>query len=845
MDGTPYATGAFPSSNNTEPSPQLSASHQEAALANYDRLDENNGVKHAGIPSIPIERAENQREISHNPFYGTMQNVTPPLACMDYYSHDQGVSSPSYARLTMYNVPASQGVRSATELPLGLIATPFAKSNTPVPFMDYSASEVPRCQRCRAYVNPMVSFIGGGTRFVCNLCQFPNTVSSEYFAPTDASSRRIDADQRAELCTGTYDFIVPKDYYPNGKTPTSLTYLFVIDVTEESIKKEFPRVAASAIRLALFGNDYEEPSIPSGCKVGIMTFDRTVHFYNLNKELTQAQMIIMSDITDPYCPLEEGLFVDPQESRNVIEDFLDRVDSLFSQHRLTEPVYGTALESAYLALKNFGGKVSFFLSGLPSLGLGQLAPREDKTKYGTDKEVELLNNTSPFYREIGLKFVKAGIGMDLFVFANGIVDLANVSAPCKISGGHLYLYPRFDGLKDGRKFIADFVQSIARECVYNAAVKVRSSTGLQVSAHYGNFDNAVWEKDPEIGTIDADTTFGVMFKYDGQLDTKLDAHFQISVLYTSADGIRKVRVINICAGVSEQVRQVFKYIDCDAAIGIMARHSLSNMKTQTPKQICKNLNNKLVEVLASYKKNLGYSTQAGQLLIPISLRPLTMYILSLQKTKALGNNQLPSDPRVFSTQLMNSMSVDQLSLYLYPRIIGLHNLSDSDASYDENNIFRMPPNIVNSMQSVENGGVYLAYDGKDLILWLHQNVSPLLLKDLFGEPIGSLGNLDPYLHELPELDTPISKQARALIDYFKNKAGLSFLSFQVARMGYDAYEMMFAAMMVEDRYSTGFNYPDYVAHIYRHINLFLENNQHKAFNESKSNSELGLREAGL
>jgi protein transport protein SEC24 len=102
-------------------------------------------------------------------------------------------------------------------------------------------------------------------------------------------------------------------------------------------------------------------------------------------------------------------------------------------------------------------------------------------------------------------------------------------------------------------------------------MKVRCSNGLQVSAYHGNFLQHTFGADLEIGTIDADKALGVLFSYDGKLDTKLDAHFQAALLYTAANGQRRVRCINIVAGVNEGGIETMKCIDQDAVVAIIAK----------------------------------------------------------------------------------------------------------------------------------------------------------------------------------------------------------------------------------------------------------------------------------
>lgn len=102
-------------------------------------------------------------------------------------------------------------------------------------------------------------------------------------------------------------------------------------------------------------------------------------------------------------------------------------------------------------------------------------------------------------------------------------------------------------------------------------MKVRCSNGLQVSSYHGNFVQHALGADLEIGSVDADKGMGVVFSYDGKLDSKLDAHFQAALLYTSADGQRRVRCINVVAAVNDGGMETMKYVDQDAVVAVIAK----------------------------------------------------------------------------------------------------------------------------------------------------------------------------------------------------------------------------------------------------------------------------------
>ena len=250
------------------------------------------------IPSIPRSR-DVAAEYYLDHIYPTMEQHLPPPGAVPFVAHDQGNSSPKYARLTLNNIPSTSDALSATALPLGLVLQPLApvqEGENQIPVLDFGETGPPRCRRCRTYINPFMTFRSGGNKLVCNMCTFPNEVTPEYFSPTDPSGVRVDRLQRPELTNGTVEYMVPKEYW--AKEPVGLRWLFLIDVSQEAVTRGFLEAFCEGILGALYGtsehghNDentngsqVESRIIPSGSKVGFVTYDKAIHFYNCNVSL--------------------------------------------------------------------------------------------------------------------------------------------------------------------------------------------------------------------------------------------------------------------------------------------------------------------------------------------------------------------------------------------------------------------------------------------------------------------------------------------------------------------------------------------------------------------------------
>lgn len=431
MSQFPAATPTFNPSNIASPMQHAARYGEPSAPA--PATNQLGKVDPEQIPSVPRSR-DTPAQYYLERVYPTMEHHLAPPALVPFVAYDQGNSSPKFARLTLNSIPSSAQALAATSLPLGLVLQPLAplqEGELPIPVLDFGETGPPRCTRCRAYINPFMTFRSGGNKFVCNMCTFPNDVPAEYFSPTDPSGVRVDRLQRPELTLGTVDFMVPKEYW--GKEPVGLRWLFLIDVSAESVNRGFLDGFCAGIMNALYGGEGDESEasiqkLPAGAKVGIVTFDKEIQFYNLSPGLETAQMVVMPDIEDPFVPFNDGLFVDPLESKAAITSLLTQLPAMFSEVKNPEPTLLPTLNAALAALTATGGKIVCSLSALPTWGPGRLFLRDDGSMHNTDAEKKLLTTEHPGYRKVAQKMVESGVGIDFFLAApsGGYLDIATI-----------------------------------------------------------------------------------------------------------------------------------------------------------------------------------------------------------------------------------------------------------------------------------------------------------------------------------------------------------------------------------------------------------------------------------
>ncbi|KAH9886074.1 sec24-like protein [Cubamyces lactineus] len=794
------------------------------------------------IPS-PVDTIEADREKWEDQQYMTLPGKHPPLSTTDFVAIDQGNSSPKFVRVSTWNVPSTSRLASDCEIPIAAIIQPFADQDPreeSVPLVETGSSGPPRCARCRGYINPWCTWVAGGMKWRCNLCNHETEVASEYFCNLDANLLRLDHLQRPELNKGTVDFVVSEEYWAphpppsiqplyysiippptNGlRKPQPMDYMFVFDVSQEAVRSGFLKAACAILLEALFGDGEAIPScFPPSSRVAILAFDRTLQFYNLSSEVVgQPPMLVVPDIDEVFLPSTAGLFVNPAESRDAIVDLLTTLPMRHDQTLETEAALGSALAASLAALAGRGGQVVTFTATLPTIGVGALQPLVDEsTLYGTEKEKSLFVPREDTWKDIGERCASEGVGVSMFLGMCRPIDIGSIGVVASLSGGELYFHPKFDAVKDTIVLSSQIKRLISRTTAYSCSMRIRSSNGLRVSNQFGNFYESA-AADLEFGTMDADKTIAVSFEHTRTLDDRQYAFIQAALLYTTVTGERRVRTFNVALRVVTLAGNVFQYADMDATVSYMLREAISKMPTQKISHIHDMLTEKCALILYAYRKFCAASAAPTQLILPEAFRTLPLYVLGMMKTKPLKGRNVTADVRNYYAHKLMAMSARGIMFHLYPRMLAVHDLNDTIALPDANGNIDMPSLMRDSHLFMEAHGVYLIDNDEMMILWVGGSVSPQVLQDLLD--VDDITQVNPHILYLPPLQTRLSTQVRNILAHRFAQRGY-IPKFMLARQNLDAAEIEFSDMLVEDQNNAAMSYLDYLCLVHKQIHTAL------------------------
>ncbi|XP_032696054.1 protein transport protein Sec24C isoform X1 [Lontra canadensis] len=768
------------------------------------------------IPS-PIQVIEDDRNNrGSEPFVTGVRGQVPPLVTTNFLVKDQGNASPRYIRCTSYNIPCTSDMAKQAQVPLAAVIKPLARlpPEEASPYVvDHGESGPLRCNRCKAYMCPFMQFVEGGRRFQCCFCSCINDVPPQYFQHLDHTGKRVDAYDRPELSLGSYEFLATVDYCKNNKFPSPPAFIFMIDVSYNAIRSGLVRLLCEELKSLIDFLPREGGAEESAIRVGFVTYNKVLHFYNVKSSLAQPQMMVVSDVADMFVPLLDGFLVNVSESRAVITSLLDQIPEMFADTRETETVFAPVIQAGMEALKaaECAGKLFLFHTSLPiAEAPGKLKNRDDRKLINTDKEKTLFQPQTGAYQTLAKECVAQGCCVDLFLFPNQYVDVATLSVVPQLTGGSVYKYTCFQVENDQERFLSDLRRDVQKVVGFDAVMRVRTSTGIRAVDFFGAFymSNTT---DVELAGLDGDKTVTVEFKHDDRLNEESGALLQCALLYTSCAGQRRLRIHNLALNCCTQLADLYRNCETDTLINYMAKFAYRGVLNSPVKTVRDTLITQCAQILACYRKNCASPSSAGQLILPECMKLLPVYLNCVLKSDVLQPGaEVTTDDRAYVRQLVTSMDVAETNVFFYPRLLPLTKSPIESATE--------PPAVRASEERLSNGDIYLLENGLNLFLWVGASVQQGVVQSLFS--VSSFSQITSGLSVLPVLENPLSKKVRGLIDSLRAQRS-RYMKLIVVKQE-DKLEMLFKHFLVEDKsLSGGASYVDFLCHMHKEIRQLL------------------------
>lgn len=170
--------------------------------------------------------------------------------------------------------------------------------------------------------------------------------------------------------------------------------IFIIDVSYNNVKSGLISLLCQEMKEIIKNLPVDAGQTKTSMKVGFITYNNVVHFYNLKSTLAQPQMMVVGDVHEMFMPLLDGFLVDPEESAVLIDLLMEQIPKMFGDTRETETILLPAIQAGCAALKasECVGKLLLFHSSLPNAEApGKLKHRDDRKLLGTEKEKTILS----------------------------------------------------------------------------------------------------------------------------------------------------------------------------------------------------------------------------------------------------------------------------------------------------------------------------------------------------------------------------------------------------------------------------------------------------------------------
>ena len=804
--------------------------------------DSNYNINPSHIPR-PNQNDEIYINNEKLPFFETAVGVPPPHSTSFYSVKETQNSSCRLIRSTLNSVPISQSLLNESNLLFGLCIQPFAEIpdyEEQIPKVN-TGDSIFRCKQCNSYINNKynISYSAQNKQVaICNLCQneneFENSkpgVKSDYF--------NSDYSTCPELSKPTIDFIAPTNFKSSKLFVPH--YLFMIDISENSYQLGLPSYVINSIQTNFDSFDNAQNSYIA---FGLYDF-KNIYFFYAEKE--DIRLTIMGDLKDPFCPLSmKKFYLNIIEQREQIEKLIEKLNSFIEEKNANIPIVkgrrqissltGAAVKAGVDSLVENGGRLMVFTPNPCQHGFGACALRNTFDK---EKEPQKAN---PFYPQneeifvkIGEKAVNNRIVVDLFIFMSQDFDLSTYSLVSNLSGGHVEYYNySMDPITVKAMFEKlhyDLTRILTRPNYYDCKFMLRFSTGIDCVEILGPFNKKLGEAF-QLGGCDPDYCYYYNMRLNETFKSGQKADIQLVILYDDNYSNRYLRTINFSLELTEEISKIFNNAEVDACAKAMIYKEISLMFRTDFKNVKRNLEDKIINSFKYYRVKEKSGTASNQLILPVSIRYLPLYIDSFLKTGILSMQNRPDmiNQLIYIMNKLLREPIYSTMKFLYPKFYRIDNIESVQIVNnnikieniglinDKYNIVQKPLLLRLSKDVIDFDCAYLIDNGCFIYLFIFNQIEGNFYSDLFGvSTFDEAKNLeDITLDEENQAD--LNQRLLNIISQLRKENSGHFQPVRIFFFGENGIiNPILTDLLKEDRIEEYDNYPSYLCTIHKEI----------------------------
>ena len=515
------------------------------------------------------------------------------------------IESPTITQTMTQNLLLSDFLRTSSEsipdneLLIINSGIPFGINLTPFPDIDQSLisqysfgggnGKIPRCSKCQSFINAFCKL--ENSSWSCNICSNSNSLDN-----IDANTIRKLVDSNNEV----YEIFANSDYIENS--PMSSNYVFILDVTNKSIANGSIKIFIESLRYIVNNNCFinEERTFLS-----FITFDHdAISFYKINKKNNSLQILDISG-DDPFVPENKKNLIFPvDDNLNTINSILDSLDNLYNANNLKEQENKEsdklifAIECGKTLLQNKGGKLIVINSstGWKNMMDSNQAKYVDSSNTIIDG---LLNSKKgkeeDIYTIIGKSLTKYQITCDIFEIhsKNEVHNVSCLFNVTNYSNGNLLFYKNFNSSVHYNNLFNRLIKSVSNQRAYEIIMQYYTSSPVDINQNLSIIPAQV-KNSFLFPCIDVDQTFSFIMHYKEfkskenqelinntssignkfELNKKEelnDIYIQFSLVYTSLEGVRIIRVINKKINICHDKLEFFKNLDIESSCATLTK----------------------------------------------------------------------------------------------------------------------------------------------------------------------------------------------------------------------------------------------------------------------------------